>query len=214
MTIQIDVISDVVCPWCFIGKRCLEEALRRLGADVVVRVVWRPFQLNPWIPVEGMARAAYVERKFGGAAENVYARVARAGNEVSLAFAFDRIARQPNTLAAHSLIGLAGRENRQDAMVEALFRGYFLEGVDLTSLEVLMQLALRSGLAPDLAQRCLEDDRERAAVRQEEQAVRELGVEGVPLFVLNGRLAVSGAQPAEVLLRAIERAAHQTVPAD
>jgi len=213
MTVNIDVISDVVCPWCYIGKRRLEQALRRLEPAEPVRVEWRPFQLNPWIPAEGMARQEYVRQKFGPAAKDVYARVARVGEEVGIRFAFDRIVRQPNTLAAHALIRLAGREGRQDAVAEALFAGYFLEGSDLTDAAALTELAARGGVPAELARQCLEDDDARAAVLEEERSMRELGVEGVPLFVFNRRFAVSGAQPAEVLLRAIERARHEPVSA-
>jgi predicted DsbA family dithiol-disulfide isomerase len=212
--IQIEVFSDVVCPWCFIGKRRLEEALRRLPQSgdpasgyAPPEVRWRAFQLNPWLPREGMDRAEYVARKFGSAAGDVYGRVARVGRHVGIPFAFDRIARQPNTVDAHRLVRLAGLESRQDAMVETLFQAYFLEGADLTSEAVLLDLAQRAGLDPQRAQACLHDERIRAAVLDEDRMARELGVEGVPFFVFDRRLAVSGAQEPEVLLRAMDRAA-------
>jgi predicted DsbA family dithiol-disulfide isomerase len=207
--IQIEVFSDVVCPWCFIGKRRLEEALRRLPASSdPPEVRWRAFQLNPWLPREGMDRAEYVAGKFGSAAEEVYGRVGRVGQQVGISFAFDRIARQPNTVDAHRLVRLAGQESRQDALVEALFRAYFLEGADLTREAVLLDLAERAGLDPQRAQACLHDDAMTTAVLDEDRTARELGVEGVPFFVFNRRLAVSGAQTPEVLLGALDRAAH------
>jgi predicted DsbA family dithiol-disulfide isomerase len=209
MNIQIDVISDVVCPWCFIGKRRLEEALRQFephAREVSVEVRWRPFQLNPDLPASGMDRAEYVTRKFGPGARDIYSRVSQVGRSVGVEFGFERIVRQPNTLAAHQLIRLAGQELRQDAMVETLFRAYFLEGADLTDASVLVDLAVRSGLQAQAAQQCLTDQSAREAVVEEEGMARELGVQGVPFFVFNRRLGVSGAQEPTLLLRAMETA--------
>jgi predicted DsbA family dithiol-disulfide isomerase len=207
MPVQIEIISDVVCPWCFIGKRRLQQALRQVTAEV--EIAWRPFQLNPGLPEEGMEREEYVRRKFGAAGAGVYARVAAVGVSAGIPFAFDRIVRQPNTVAAHQLIALAGRGPQQDAMVEALFRGYFLEGADLTSAATLVALAEQAGLDRAAAQACLADAASRQAVLDEDQAARNLGVDGVPFFVFDRRLAVSGAQPAEVLAQAIEQAAQR-----
>jgi len=211
VTLRIDVISDVVCPWCFIGKRRLEQALKLLAEDgaetQAVEVVWRPFQLNPQLPREGISRAEYVAAKFGGRAEQIYARVAGAGRTVGIEFAFDRIARQPNTSAAHQLIDLARNEHVQDAMVESLFRGYFLEGKDLTQAPVLIEMAEQAGLDAARARACLEDDAHRQAIVEQDEEARELGVTGVPFFVFGGQLAVSGAQEAHVLARAFKEAA-------
>ena len=140
MAVRIEIISDVVCPWCFIGKRRLEEALRRVDAQV--DVLWRPFQLNPDLPDTGVAREEYIRRKFGSAGPGLYARVAAVGETVGIPFAFERIARQPNTLRAHQLIALAEPGRQQDAVVETLFRAYFLEGADLTSAQTLAGLAV------------------------------------------------------------------------
>jgi predicted DsbA family dithiol-disulfide isomerase len=212
MPVQIEIVSDVVCPWCFIGKRRLEQALARVQAKV--EVVWRPFQLNPGLPEEGMERELYVQRKFGSAGPGVYARVAAVGASVGIPFAFERIVRQPNTVAAHQLIGLASRGARQDAMVETLFRGYFLEGADLTRRADLVSLAGQAGLDPAAAHACLEDRASRRTVEDADRQARALGVEGVPFFIFDRRLAVSGAQEPEVLVQAIERAAeHSTDPA-
>jgi predicted DsbA family dithiol-disulfide isomerase len=209
MTVQIEVISDVVCPWCFIGKRRLEQALARLReapAALPVSVTWLPFQLNPDLPESGMDRADYVRRKFGHAAPQIYARVTGVGRSVGIAFAFDAITRQPNTVAAHQLIALAGPAGRQDQMVETLFRAYFLEGADLTQRATLVALAQRSGIDPQRAAACFDEPQQRQAVLEAERDARELGVEGVPLFLFNRRLAVSGAQEPQVLMAAIEQA--------
>ncbi len=209
MTVQIEVVSDVVCPWCFIGKRRLEAALRALrdSADAPsVDVAWRPFQLNPDLPDEGMDREAYVRRKFGANAGQVYGRVSAVGREVGIDFDFSAIRRQPNTLAAHQLIALAGSAGRQDAMVERLFRAYFLEAADLTQSQVLVDLAVQAGLEREVVEADLADSARNWAVANEEQAARAMGVEGVPFFVFDRRLAVSGAQEPEVLVQAIRRA--------
>jgi predicted DsbA family dithiol-disulfide isomerase len=219
LDVRIEVFSDVVCPWCYIGKRRLEEALRRVAAAgthgapfVPPRVHWRAFQLNPWLPPAGMERSEYLERKFGPAAGGIYTRVAAVGREVGISFAFDRIARQPNTVDAHRLIRLAAGGPHHDAMVETLFQAYFLEGADLTSMAVLFDLAQRAGLDREQARATLADEGARAAVADEDRQARELGVEGVPFFVFNRRLAVSGAQEPEVLRAAIERAAREPAP--
>jgi predicted DsbA family dithiol-disulfide isomerase len=213
--LQIDVFSDVVCPWCFIGKRRLEQALERLAASPrpgpLPQVSWRAFQLNPWLPPAGMARSEYVSRKFGSDAAGIYARVAAVGSEVGIAFAFDRIARQPNTVDAHRLIRLAGETSQQGAMAETLFQAYFVEGADLSSTTALLDLAQRAGLERSRAQACLSEEATRAAVLAEDREARELGIEGVPFFVFDRRLAVSGAQPAELLVEAIERAGREAI---
>jgi len=130
--IRIDVYSDVICPWCYVGKRRLERALQQVSETVKTRVVWRPFQLNPTMPKNGLDRRQYLETKFGGpeAARAIYDQVAAAGAAEHIPFAFDRIARTPNTFAAHRLIWLAGHQGKQDEMVEVLFHHYFVEGGD------------------------------------------------------------------------------------
>lgn len=214
--LNIDIISDVVCPWCFIGKRQIEAALalyaqQHPGADRP-SVSWRPFQLNPQLPAEGMSRQDYVVQKFGAArAKDVYARVTAVGAEHGITFALDRIARQPNTVAAHSLIALAGAagthaDGLQDRVKEGLLRAYFLDGVDLTSAENLVAIAAATGLVRAEAEQCLADPQSRQAVEQEEQRARAIGVQGVPFFIFNGKLAVSGAQGAAALLDAMRQA--------
>jgi predicted DsbA family dithiol-disulfide isomerase len=203
-------VSDVVCPWCFIGKRRLEQALGRLP-DTQVGVRWRPFQLNPHLPEAGIAREEYVRSKFGVRADEIYARLAQAGHTAGIEFAFERITRQPNTLAAHLLIRAAATAGCEDAMVESLFRGYFLEGADLTDRAALVNLSARAGLASDQAALALDDTRLRAELAEEEHRARSLGVEGVPFFIMGGRVGVSGAQDPDVLVQAIEQALGRAV---
>jgi predicted DsbA family dithiol-disulfide isomerase len=210
MALSIDVVSDVVCPWCFIGKRRLEGALALYAKErpdaPAPTVTWRPFQLNPGLPAEGMARADYVARKFGARGGAVYDRVKAVGREVGIDFAFDRITRQPNTLAAHSLIWLAGTVGRQDATKEAFLRAYFLDGVDLTARANLVAIATSAGLDRAAVEEWLDNPEAREGAAAEDARAREIGIEGVPFFIFNGRLGVSGAQPAEVLLDAMKQA--------
>ena len=212
---NIDIISDVVCPWCYIGKRQIEAALalyaqQNPGAEKP-RISWRPFQLNPQLPAEGMSRQDYVVQKFGAArAKDIYARVAAVGAEYGIAFAFDRIARQPNTLAVHSLIALAAAapqaEGLQDKVKEAFLQAYFLDGVDLTKTENLVEIATTAGLDRARVEQCLADPQSRQAASEEDQRARAIGVEGVPFFIFNGKLAVSGAQGPAALLDAMRQA--------
>ena len=210
MAIRVDVISDVVCPWCFIGKRKLERALRlyagRCPEAPAPVVAWHPFQLNPELPPGGIDRDEYLRRKFGGRADEIYARVAAAGAAVDIAFAFGRLVRQPNTLAAHSLIALAADAGRQDPVVEALFSAYFIDGRDLTSEEALSEVVIGAGLDPGAVAGCLASENARERMRSEDLQSRELGVEGVPFFIFNRRYAVSGAQDPEVLFGALQKA--------
>lgn len=210
MPLTIDVVSDVVCPWCFIGKRRLEGALALYAQErpeaPAPAVTWRPFQLNPGMPDEGMPRAEYVQRKFGARGGAVYDRVTAVGREVGIAFAFDRIKQQPNTLAAHSLIELAEASGKQDAVVEALFRAYFIDGVDLTVRANLVEIATGAGLDRADVEGWLDNANARDLAAAEDQRAREIGIEGVPFFIFNGRVAVSGAHPAEALLEAMKQA--------
>ena len=205
--VTIDVVSDVMCPWCYIGKRRLEAAVAALP-EVPLDVQWRPFQLDATIPPEGMDRRIYLERKFGGAeaAERVYAPVRAAGEAESIPFAFDRIRRAPNTINAHRLIRWAGQAGLQEEMVERLFRLYFLEGGDLTDTGVLARAATEAGMERALVERLLAGEADIAEVRGEIEAAQRMGITGVPTFIIAGRYAVVGAQPAEVLTDAIAKA--------
>jgi predicted DsbA family dithiol-disulfide isomerase len=212
---QIDIISDVVCPWCFIGKRNLESALAQYAAGHpdadAPKIIWHPFQLNPDLPVEGMSRQDYLSSKFGGAerAREIYDRVSQAGTGAGIDFRFDDIQAQPNTVDAHQLILLALAFDAQDGVVESLFTGYFFEGRDLRDRQTLIELAERGGLQRSEAERCLETQQLRKQVEEQQNHALSLGVQGVPFFIFDQKLAASGAQPPEVLVDAMEQAASQ-----
>ena len=217
MALAVDVISDVVCPWCFIGKRRLESALElyragRPEAPAPV-VTWHPFQLNLDMPAEGIDRDEYVKSKFGSdRAGQVYGRITAVGKQVGIPFDFTKVTRQPNTLAAHSLIALAVDAGRQDAVVEALFRAFFLEGKDLTSADTLAEVAVGAGLEAADVKAFLASEKARAHIEAEDKQARKIGVEGVPFFVFNKRIAVSGAQEPGVLLEAMLEAEKEPAP--
>ncbi len=207
--LTIDVISDIICPWCFIGKRRLEKALA--GRPATVR--WHPFQLNPDMPREGIERKAYRIRKFGSweRSQELDAQVAAAGRGEGLAFNFDRQARTPNTLDAHRVIWLAGERGVQDAVVEALFLAYFTDGRDLSDRGTLADVAAGAGLNRAEIDEMLAGDKGLDVVQAGEEQARRLGVSGVPFFVVNGRVALSGAQPPELFQQAFEQAAEAVV---
>lgn len=199
---HIDIFADTICPWCFIGKRRLERALaERPQADLSVR--WRAFQLNPDMPDGGMERSRYLELKFGGAlnAQAVYAQVEAAGRQEGIAFAFERLRRTPNTIASHRLIRFGFKQAREEAVVQALFDAYFLRGEDIGDRDVLVEVARAAGLASQAARAFLESDAEAEAVHAEDMAARRAGINGVPCFVFNGRHALAGAHPPEVLFQ-------------
>jgi predicted DsbA family dithiol-disulfide isomerase len=218
MTFQIDVISDVVCPWCFIGKRNLESALETWRAkypDETPTVRWHPFQLNPQLPASGVPRKQYLENKFGGPqrAKEIYARVTAAGKRAGIDFSFDNIQVQPNTIDAHRLMHYAGEKDKQDAMAEVIFRRYFVEGADLSDKETLADIAQQAGMNRDEAAAYLAGDADRALIEEQDRRARAIGVEGVPFFIFNQRVALSGAQPPEVLVEAMEKALAQVAAA-
>ena len=205
-TISIDVVSDVVCPWCYIGKRRLEAALAQWGQqhpDVTPVVYWHTFMLNPDMPPEGVDRQAYLDQKFGGRAHEVYDRVKTAGHEVGLNFAFERISRQPNTVVAHSLVAASEPGEAQNRLVEALFEAYFMAGRDLTEASELMDVAESAGMDRAQAQAHLQNAALHSQTIESDQAAREMGITGVPFFIFNRRVGISGAHEPEVLLRAM-----------
>ncbi len=207
MALGIDIISDVVCPWCFIGKRRLDAALglyrQRRPQAPAPEIAYHPFELNPDIPREGIARADYIAKKFGARGYSAHDRLVQAGKPLGIAFAFDRITRQPNTLAAHALIESARRRGVQGAVKEALMQAFFVDGLDLTDTQTLVRVASEAGLNRKEAEAALADEALRRAVAEEEDKARAMGVNGVPFFIFNNRLAVEGAQPPEVLLDAM-----------
>ena len=216
-TFTIEVYSDVVCPWCYVGKRRLERALDQLNGAAQTRITWRPFQLNPTMPKDGMDRTTYLEAKFGSldAFRQLEEHVLAAGAAERISFAFEKVARASNTFLAHRLIWYAGQQGRQDAVVESLFRGYFTEGADIGSVPVLGQLAGRAGLAAAAVELFLQSEEGTTEVKAELAAGHRLGIRGVPYFVLNQASGISGAQPVDVFVSAIERASiHMSGAAD
>ncbi len=215
LAISIDVISDVVCPWCFIGKRRLEQALADLP-HMPATITWRPFQLDPTIPVGGLDRAVYLQNKFGAMerVEAIHERLVAAGSAAGVPFQFEKIKRSPNTMDAHRLIRWGQTMGVQNAVVEQLFRRYFVDGSDIGDRQVLCSIAQESGLDGALAGRLLDEGADRDTVAQEIDLARQLGITGVPTFIFAGRYAVSGAQPATALVAAIRQAAQSTAPAE
>lgn len=205
-TLTIDVVSDVVCPWCYVGKRRLEGALEMLAKehpDLLPEVRWHAFQLNPDMRPEGIERSAYVKNKFGDRADSIYERVSGVGQDVGIAFKFDLIKRQPNTIQAHSLIAACNTLDGQERMVEALFQAYFLEGRDLTDPQVLVEVAITAGMSPFVAEECLNNEELMQETRNSDQQAREMGVTGVPFFIFNRKVGVSGAHESESLFQAM-----------
>jgi predicted DsbA family dithiol-disulfide isomerase len=206
--LEIDVVSDVVCPWCFVGKRLLEKAIA-LKPEIPVEVRFRPYFLNPWVPREGMSRDDYLTAKFGSVDRYnaMSPRVVEAAASAGLNYARDKIKRQPNTLDCHRLISWAGESGNAARMKQRLMDLYFSEGGDLTDRAVLVQAAADSGLDPDRMRELLASDTDVARVEDEAQSAKEAGIEGVPFFIFERRIAVSGAHLPEYLAQAIERAA-------
>jgi predicted DsbA family dithiol-disulfide isomerase len=206
----IDIVSDTVCPWCFIGKRRLERALaQRPGLEV--QIGWRPFELNPDMPPAGLDRAQYLQLKFGGVerAGRIYATIANAGAEEGIDFRFDRIRRTPNTIASHRLIRWAAGQNRQDAVVERLFTTYFVQGEDIGDHEVLTAVARDAGMDPELTRDLLTRGDDVEVVKAEEQVARRMGINGVPCFIVDRKYAISGAQDPAVLLQVFDLAVRE-----
>jgi predicted DsbA family dithiol-disulfide isomerase len=208
MVLHVDVISDVICPWCYIGKRRLEKGVAALDGQHEVRVRWLPFQLNQAMPREGTSRREYRTRKFGSWERSLEldARVAAAGKAEAISFAFDRIDRTPNTLDAHRLIWLAGQEGVQGGVVEALFRAYFTKGRDIGNHQTLLDVVAEAGLDRGRAEAVLNSDDGLEAIKEADALARRFPVEGVPFFIVNGRITLSGAQQPDAFLEAFRQA--------
>src|SRR5271154_1703431 len=207
-TLHIDVVSDVVCPWCFIGKHRLETALT-LVPDIPVAINWRPYFLNPWIPREGIDRLTYLETKFGSAERYavIAERVVEAAAMEGLLYASDAISRQPNTLDCHRLILWSRSATDPGNMKQRLMELYFSEGADLTDSKTLIQAAVDCGMDGDLVRRLLPSAADLDRIENEANAAKEAGIDGVPCFVFGGSVIVTGAQSPEYLASAIERTA-------
>ncbi len=204
--LQIDIVSDVVCPWCYIGKRRIENALG-LVPDVPVEIHWRPFFLNSWVPREGIGRDEYLTAKFGSveAYKGIAGRVVAAANEEGLAYRPEMVKRQPNTIDCHRLILWAEAQGKSAEMKQRLMELYFRDGGDLTDVDVLVQAAADCGFHADDVRRRLSTDEDVALISAQAQAAADKGISGVPTFVFAQKYAVSGAQPAEQLARAIRQ---------
>ncbi|MGJ4885611.1 MULTISPECIES: DsbA family oxidoreductase [unclassified Bradyrhizobium] len=202
----IDVVSDVVCPWCYIGKKRIEEALK-LVPDVPVEVNFRPFFLNPWVPREGISREQYLTTKFGSveAYKGIAGRVVAAAEQEGLSYHPDRVARQPNTIDCHRLIRWAGEIGKAPEMKQRLMELYFRDGGDLTDVEVLVQAAAECGLDAEVVRKMLATDEDVALVSAQAQEAAEKGISGVPTYVFAQKYAVSGAQDPQMLARAIRQ---------
>ena len=208
--LPIDMVSDVVCPWCFIGKRRLEKAIA-IKPDIAVEVRFRPYFLNPWVPRDGISREEYLTTKFGSPERyrSIAQRVAQAAAAEGLTYALDAIKRQPNTLDCHRLILWAGEAGNAGRMKQRLMDLYFTEGGDLTDRDVLVKAAAECGLDADLVRRRLAGDDDVARVEGEADSAKQAGIDGVPCFIFGGLVAVSGAQAPEHLAQAMERAADE-----
>lgn len=204
--LTIDVVSDVVCPWCYLGKKRLERALAENGEATQVR--WRPYQLDPTIPAGGLDRQAYMRNKFGddGRLEQIHERLRALGAEEGIAYAFDKIERSPNTLDAHRLIRWAAEAGVQDAVVDRLFSLYFEQGRDIGDRKLLAEVARAAGMDAQSVEKRLAEGTDEREVQQEIAQAQSLGVTGVPFFIFASRFGVPGAQSAEVLTSALERA--------
>lgn len=192
---RIDIVADVICPWCFIGKRRLEAALAQ-RPTIAPDITWRPFQLNPDMPAEGMAREDYLSAKFGGQAhaKRINQAAIDAGSTVGVPFAFEKIERTPNTLTAHRLVRFAQRTGRANELVDRLFAAYFIEGRDIGDRDTLAAIAGDSGLDAAAARDFLASTSERAEVTADDAGARRLGINAVPCFIFAGQYAISGAQ--------------------
>jgi len=200
-TLAIEVVSDVICPWCYVGKRRLEQAATLMKHDRHLSIRWRPFQLNPTMPKGGLDRRTYRTAKFGSweRSQALDAQVAAAGHEVGITFRHDLMTRTPNTFDAHRLIWLAGQDGKQDEVVEALFRAYFTEGQDIGDPAVLPDVAEEAGLARTRVSAALEHDAGAKEVAEEEVQARRLGIAGVPAVLIGGTPIFSGALKAEIM---------------
>ncbi|QDL92938.1 DsbA family oxidoreductase [Paroceanicella profunda] len=203
--ITLDIISDPICPWCYLGKAKLDRALDA-APDHPFDIRWRPFRLNPDMPPEGADRRAFMAAKFGAEQfEAMNRRLREAGAEVGIAFEFERITRTPDTTNCHRLIRWASVTGNQTLVVDQLFRRYFREGQDISELPVLVEIAEQAGMDGEVILRLLTGDTERAEIEKENATAREMGVTGVPTFLIGGKYVLQGAQESETWAQVIEQ---------
>jgi predicted DsbA family dithiol-disulfide isomerase len=204
---QIDVVSDTVCPWCFIGKRRLGRALL-LRPDISFDVHWRAYRLDPTIPREGVDRKAYMKAKFGDSprAAAMGDALREAGQAEDIAFDFDKIERRPDTLDSHRLIRWSSSTGKQNDVVEKLFAAYFEDGRDIGDTKVLVSVATDAGLDPELIAQLLSTDDDREVIEREDMLAHRMGISGVPTFIFDNKFAISGAQEPEMIVQVIDKA--------
>lgn len=207
--ISVEVFSDIVCPWCFIGKRNLEKALACLNTSEhkSIKINWRSFQLNPQLPMRGITRSEYTSTKFGGAerAAQIYERISGAAMEVGLNLELEKIAMQPNSSRMHALVYAAESVQRDHELVEGFFKAFFIDGIDLTERDNLSFIAKSAGLETTLIDRVFSDDLYLDKIDEDIQQSAKIGIQGVPFFIINQKVGLSGAQPPENIVKAIEQ---------
>jgi predicted DsbA family dithiol-disulfide isomerase len=213
--VSIEVVHDLICPWCYLGVRRLFQTLRR-RPELRYELVWRPFLLNPDMPSVGMSRSDYVMRKFGSEerGRRLYSSIGEIGQSEGIQFHFDRIRRAPNSLAAHRLVRFAARESLGAAMVEALFDAHFAHGRDIGEVSVLAAIAAEHGLDPIAARSYLLSDEDVDSIHADNLRAHRLGINGVPCFVIAGHHAIAGAQEPDVLERLLDIAAIESLEAN
>ena len=211
--ILVEIISDLICPWCFIGKKRFELALAQIDFADQVRVIWRPFQLNPDMPTEGLNRRQYRTKKFGSweHSQKLDAQVAEAGLEMGIPFNYEIVEKTPNTFLGHRLIWYANQKGKQDAVVEALFKAYFCDGLDVGEIATLVKVGIQAGLEEQPVSDFLRSTEGTKEVQEEEARSKLLGVSGVPAFILNGEPIFSGAQDPNTIIKSLREAAKQAV---
>lgn len=212
---QLDIVSDTVCPWCFIGKRRLEKALA-MRPDIPFKVNWRAYQLDPTVPHEGTERRAYMQRKFGASpqARSMSDALREAGSGEGIAFNFEQIEMRPNTVDSHRLIRWAGTAGFQNEVVEQLFSAYFEQGLDIGDASVLTMIAEKSGMDADLVGELLAGDSDRDLILREDTLAHELGISGVPTFIFANKFMLSGAQDPEAIVRVIDKVVQKLADAE
>ncbi|KPB01384.1 DsbA family oxidoreductase [Ahrensia marina] len=210
--VKLDIVSDVMCPWCFVGKRRLEKALKNIDQEIDVEIKWLPFQLDATLPPEGKDRQLYLSEKFGGKenAEKFYQTIKQAGDDEGIDFDFDAIEVSPNTMDAHRLIAWAGQQGdeQQDRIVELLFKAYFQDGKNIGDHAVLAKIAAEGGMDAQQVSGRLKSDDGLIETRQAVDHAHQIGVNGVPCFIFDGKYGVSGAQAPETLAMAIGKIAN------
>lgn len=211
--IRIDVVSDIVCPWCYIGKRRLEKAIESIRQDYDFELEYHPFELNPSLPASGVPAKEYLMEKFGGEDryDQITGRVSQVAASEGLTFDFDKQHVSPNTRKAHALVALAAKHRLQLRLVEAFFKAYFTDGVNMSDDENLIAIATNVGLDKAAVIATLNDDKAAMDIAMEEAQMSKLGITGVPFYIINRKYGVSGAQPTEHFIEILKEASIESV---